>query len=429
MKTLYIFLFVLAAIASPALHSQNLLQTQGGAIFSPANDSTPASAQLTPATQYSYGAVYLGAPQNLNNPLTYEFDMMLGQNDGGADGIVFMLHNDPRGQLAHGDVGMGLGYASSPNTQDHMVGVSSSVSNSIAIEFDTYQNSNKNDPSEDHIAFVKNGDNDHSKYPNSYLKKISNIEDGQFHRFKFVWNPTTNNVRVYLDNVQMLSINTNIRTIIGGNIAYIGFSGTTGALVNTQTVRDVSSPLPVELTRFDAQYNNDLNAVQLGWTTLSETNNNYFSIEKSDDGVLFTEIGKVVGAGNSNTIEDYDFVDYNYNGSLVFYRLKQVDFDGKYEYSNIVAVDNSGIANESSIISAVAENGFLNLNLFAGTAGNYSVQIFDLSGKMVSELNAGLDEGVSAISVPVNNNAQGLIYIVSVSDNAGWNAVQKTFMQ
>ncbi len=429
MKTIYLFLFAIATFATSALQSQNLLHTQGGAIFSPATDSLPAQAQLTSATQYSYGAVYLGAPQDLNNPLTYEFDMLLGQSDGGADGIVFMLHNDSRGQLAHGDVGMGLGYASSPNTQDHMEGISSNVTNSIAIEFDTYENSSKSDPTEDHIAFVKNGNNKHSDYPNSYLKKISNIEDGQYHRFKFVWNPATNNVRVYLDNVLQLSINTNIRTIIGGNKAYIGFSGTTGALVNTQSVRDVSSPLPVELTRFDAQYISEMSAVQLDWTTLSETNNNYFSIERSDDGISFVEIGKVVGAGNSNTIENYDFVDYNYSGSLVFYRLKQVDFDGKSEYSHIVAVDNSGLANESSIVSAVAENGTLNLNLLAGTAGNYSVQVFDLSGKMISEVNAGLDQGVSAVSVPLNNNSQGSTYIVTVVNNFGWNEVRKFSMQ
>lgn len=429
MKTIYLFSLLFAFWTVNLVTAQNLVQTQGGAVFNAATDTTPASAELTKAVTYSYGAVYLASAQNLNNPLTYEFDLLLGQSDGGADGIVFMLHNDARGQMAHGDVGMGLGYASSPNSQDHMNGSSSSVSKSVAIEFDTYRNSEKNDPTEDHIALVTNGNNNHSDFPNSYLKKVNNVEDNQFHRFKFVWSPSTNNVKVYLDNTLMLNVNMNIRTAIGGNQAYIGFSGTTGALVNTQIVRDVASPLPVELAQFSASLDESIEAVKLDWTTLSETNNSHFEIEKSSDGIRFEKAGMVAGNGNSNVVVSYSFYDYAYDGSTIFYRLKQVDFDGKYEYSPVLVVQESLSLNESKMISAIASGGSMNVNLLINQAGEYQVQVFDLSGKVVSETNASLEEGMAELNVVVSNYKQGSVFLVSVSDQTGWNVVRKTMMQ
>jgi hypothetical protein len=88
--------------------------------------------------------------------------------------------------------------------------------------------------------------------------------------------------------------------------------------------------LPVELISFTAKCNN--NDVELVWTTASEINNDYFEVQKSDDGNLWYYVGTVKGAGNSSKINNYSFVDKE-NIANAYYRLRQVDFDGKFEYS------------------------------------------------------------------------------------------------
>ncbi|MEA3447905.1 MAG: T9SS type A sorting domain-containing protein [Bacteroidota bacterium] len=89
------------------------------------------------------------------------------------------------------------------------------------------------------------------------------------------------------------------------------------------------TPVPVELLDFTAYCQND-NAV-LTWSTASELNNNYFTIERSTDGTNWTQIASVKGAGTVNQKNNYDFTDMNKPNGLTYYRLSQVDFDGETE--------------------------------------------------------------------------------------------------
>jgi hypothetical protein len=99
----------------------------------------------------------------------------------------------------------------------------------------------------------------------------------------------------------------------------------------------LSTLLPVELISFTAHRKN--NYTFLTWKTATEINNEKFEIEISKDGVFFSYIGEVGGMGNSSTINHYQFVDDGvYNADVVYYRLKQIDFDGRFEYSHIVSV-------------------------------------------------------------------------------------------
>jgi hypothetical protein len=102
----------------------------------------------------------------------------------------------------------------------------------------------------------------------------------------------------------------------------------------------IDAALPVKLSSFNAATNNDEEVV-LDWTTAQEINNSHFEVEKSNDGKTFTSIGKVTGAGNSNKTNRYNFIDRNDpQTGTVYYRLKQVDFNGQYEYSKQVVVKN-----------------------------------------------------------------------------------------
>jgi hypothetical protein len=96
--------------------------------------------------------------------------------------------------------------------------------------------------------------------------------------------------------------------------------------------------LPVEFTTFTGVSDGDVN--RLTWTTASETNCDNFEIEHSPDGIQFENIGTEQGSGNSTTTITYTFDDENPFTGATYYRLKQMDFDGSYEYSNIISVSN-----------------------------------------------------------------------------------------
>lgn len=98
--------------------------------------------------------------------------------------------------------------------------------------------------------------------------------------------------------------------------------------------------LPVTITDFGAIYNND--KVNIKWTTVFEFNNDHFDIERSTDGVSYTSVGSVKGQGNSSMKRDYQFSDdvsrSVFSKNDLYYRLKQVDADGKASYTKILVV-------------------------------------------------------------------------------------------
>lgn len=97
------------------------------------------------------------------------------------------------------------------------------------------------------------------------------------------------------------------------------------------------TPLPVDLIAFSGRVTAE-DQVQLNWSTASEAGNSHFDVERSSDGRIFESLGTVGGNGNSETILDYTFYDPNPLHGRSFYRLKQIDFNGEYEYSEIISV-------------------------------------------------------------------------------------------
>lgn len=132
---------------------------------------------------------------------------------------------------------------------------------------------------------------------------------------------------------------------------------------------DEDNPLPVELVFFEALADN--NIVTLKWRTATEINNDYFEVERSADGIEYEYIGNIDGSGNSTIFMDYEFIDERPYFGISYYRLRQVDFDGREEVSPSEIVDNdylfSGIAltvypnpTYSDNINIAVESGDLN---------------------------------------------------------------------
>ena len=107
------------------------------------------------------------------------------------------------------------------------------------------------------------------------------------------------------------------------------------------------SPLPVELVSFEAKARD--NRILLEWQTASELNNLGFEIQKSKDGITWDILGFVEGKGTVSVLNTYASIDRFPNKGSNYYRLKQLDFDGKFEYSEIVVIDINGL-NEGVVV-------------------------------------------------------------------------------
>jgi len=99
-----------------------------------------------------------------------------------------------------------------------------------------------------------------------------------------------------------------------------------------------AAPLPISLVDFKASLIG--RDVLLTWSTFSERNNDYFSVEKTFDGKNFSIVGYQNGSMNSNSLISYSLYDFNVENSLLYYRLKQTDFDGQTTYSKLISIDN-----------------------------------------------------------------------------------------
>lgn len=136
----------------------------------------------------------------------------------------------------------------------------------------------------------------------------------------------------------------NIHVESGGTADIGGLSGVTieeayGTLLTSDEGAELTvnggEPLPVELIRFEARSFNSY--VKLNWSTAIEINNEYFDLMRSSDGQNFFSIARIEGSGNTNKIVNYSFTDYDIALGTFYYQLKQVDFNGEFEYHQIIS--------------------------------------------------------------------------------------------
>ncbi|MDP4935345.1 MAG: gliding motility-associated C-terminal domain-containing protein [Salibacteraceae bacterium] len=188
--------------------------------------------RLTSALNSQAGYVYQNAPLNLNEPFDYKFRVYLGTNNGGADGIVFVL----RGSLGLpyiGTGGGGLGFENLTGTN---------VGGTVGVEVDTWQNATpQGDPIADHIGIISQGSTNHTG-PTALSTAIqasataANIEDGNYHTLNIRWEPSTEIFEVYLDCDFRVQYQGDLMTNIfaGDSLVHWGFVGTTGGANNDQ---------------------------------------------------------------------------------------------------------------------------------------------------------------------------------------------------
>lgn len=328
------------------------------------DDATSASpyncVTLTPDLTSQRGCAWdANSVLNFLADFSYDIDVNMGSNDAGADGMAFVMQNDPLGRCKCGTVGGALG--------------AGGITNSVTVELDTYLNFEDRDDftapligcagteDPDHLDIWYNGvinpDLDFNcdavgageRVATPFAVRLQsspgvnyNIENGLVHKFRISWVAATNTLSASVWNSGVtinygtVSATFNPITVFGTNTPYFGFTASTGGLSNTQTFCLPSVLLPVELLNFEATCVDG--KARLNWTTQSERQNDYFTIERSCDGINFSDFQHVSSKGESTMIQNYVAADESTCSGVTYYRLSQTDKNGANEVLGIRSV-------------------------------------------------------------------------------------------
>jgi len=179
--------------------------------------------------------------------------------------------------------------------------------------------------------------------------------------------------------------------------------------------------LPVTLTSFTASLTAN-KSVNIRWATAAESNSSYFAVEKSANGKDYTEISRITAAGNSSTLKEYQFNDAQPNAGANYYRLKQVDKNNSFQYSQVrkISLANLGLNVQ------VGPNPFSNQVelLITGNAKlALTANVSDVNGKRVRQLTFLKTETTTKKMIDLSNLSSG-VYILQVNGE-GVSFVQK----
>ncbi|MDF2437580.1 MAG: Protein of unknown function precursor [Bacteroidota bacterium] len=204
---------------------------------------------------------------------------------------------------------------------------------------------------------------------------LSASEDDQFFAVKRPSNSTSYADWVSLDASTTVPVAGAAGRVYNSGLGYAERLGYTS--FSKHGIATTVSPLPIELLDFNAKYNNGV--VNVFWTTVSETNNDYFTILRSENGIEFHDIGTVDGAGNSTSVLNYSSDDKKPLRGTSYYQLKQTDFDGKISYSRIVPVSfGGGVFEEMIYPNPTADH--INILLSAENDQRFNFEVVDLRG-------------------------------------------------
>ncbi|MEZ5043476.1 MAG: T9SS type A sorting domain-containing protein [Saprospiraceae bacterium] len=170
------------------------------------------------------------------------------------------------------------------------------------------------------------------------------------------------------------------------------------------------APLPISLLYFKGLATTD--GVLLNWATESEESNEYFTIERSKDGIRFETLAKIKGAGNSFTPLEYDFLDTNPH-KLTYYRLSQTDFDGTTEFFDIISVITNTVG-EVKVYPTLVKEGLIKVVL--PSLDDYNkVMITDLAGRLILQQTIGTGENTILLPGHLDNG----MYLVRMLGEGG----------
>ncbi len=183
--------------------------------------------------------------------------------------------------------------------------------------------------------------------------------------------------------------------------------------------------LPVELKEF-AGFDDNC-TIKLKWETATESNFNYFDVERSYDGVNFQAIAKAESMGSTATGADYDYIDENIK-PVNYYRLKIVDIDGSYDYSDVIVVKSTCFEQTVAITDVypnpVVDKLFIQMTI-PTTEREVQAYIIDKMGRTVSEQTISITEGANLLTIETTDLQTSTTYFLRVQGENWTTEVQK----
>jgi hypothetical protein len=172
------------------------------------------------------------------------------------------------------------------------------------------------------------------------------------------------------------------------------------------------APLPVKFIGFNiARQQND---VLVQWATGEEASNDYFEVQRSENGTNWYVVGKVAGAGNSSNVNTYEFIDRNATAAVLYYRVRQVDLDGKASITVVRMVKNNKAALAVNISTGGAQTVYVHFS--EKVNANVVVRLSTANGQLIGQKT--YSNPVGQVLVPVTTSAKG-IFVVTVTDGNG----------
>ncbi len=386
---------------------------------------------INPASNFSQCfRVFFGCPTNdqigtLASPYT----------DFNGDGMAFSFwkNNATFTATNANTCGGGLGY-------DNALTGGASDGKMITIEFDTYSSLGTStvDGSygggapgsgiNDEISVHKDmNSNDGGLINPAGTVNAGNLEDGFQHDLCISYNAGTHILTVTLDAVTKLSYDLgatyNLSTYFGAstlnytwsagkyganNLQTVGPSGTNLFAVMGHNPCTGAVVMPVSLIAFTAEMMNE--TVVLNWTTVVETNNKKFIIERSQNLSNWVAIGEVAGNGNTTALVNYSFTDNAPLNGLTYYRLKQVDNNGTYSNSNVVVIEQT----KGQLVN-IGPNPFDEaLTITTNIKGSLDISIHDVLGRLLYQAKQKVEDGKLLLHPELASGA----YVITIQTDA-----------
>jgi len=195
---------------------------------------------------------------------------------------------------------------------------------------------------------------------NVYLVKVNSTFAFMTYSYTFTANASTLNLRISSG-------------VLTGNATH--------GMIFDNIVITTILPLPIELTSFHVKQTKN-NSALLEWETFTEVNNDYFTIEKSNDGEIWSEVVDINGAGHSYSIQNYSFIDDSPYLGTSYYRLKQTDFNVEFSYSDMVSFSNL-MEDDILIYPNPSKDHVLNIRL--KEASRQGISVYNFLNQLVFE--------------------------------------------
>jgi hypothetical protein len=182
----------------------------------------------------------------------------------------------------------------------------------------------------------------------------------------------------------------------------------------TDNTVDAAPSLPVKLLSFSAKKMNG--NVEVNWVTANEKNNSHFNVERSTNGADFDKIGKVDGKGNSAITTRYDYTDFKSPNVNLFYRLEQVDVDGKTTLSQVVMIKSeNGQVSSLSVYPNPAIHATVNVSFQNIPVGLYSISIKNINGSCIYQKTFDHRAPTEMTQLYLNSKPALGVYILTIS--------------